>query len=104
MRMRRNVRRASALLGNQPVPKKKQQALPPQLEQLSFGRAEWEAITGLPLKTCDELVRLNELPSFMVGRRRCFLIEDVRRYLRKLRRTGRNPDPRTRMDALKAKP
>lgn len=75
------------------------QALPPQLPQLSFTRAEWPAITGLPLTTCDELVRLGDLPSFMVGRRRMFLVADVERWLRKLRRTGRNPDPRARINA-----
>jgi hypothetical protein len=82
---------------------KKQQTLPPQLQQLSFGRAEWSAMTGLPVTTCDELVRLGELPSFFMGRRRMFLVEDVQRYLRKLRRTQRNPHPRQRTDELKGK-
>lgn len=82
--------------------RKKQETLPPQLPQLSFGRAEWSAITGLPVTTCDELVRLGELPSFMIGRRRMFLIADVQRWLNKVRRSGRNPNPRKRVNAAKA--
>ncbi len=70
----------------------KQRALPP----LAFTRAEWPNVTGLPLKTADELVATGAIRSMKCGRRRMFLLRDVERWLQKLAKSGTNPEPRER--------
>ena len=76
---------------------------PRALPTLAFTRAEWQSVTGLPLKTCDELVAIGAIRSFKVGRRRLFRLTDVQAWLEKVARTGKNPEPRENFRALRAK-
>jgi hypothetical protein len=70
---------------------------------LAFSRTEWRAVTGLPRSTCDELVSIGAIRSIKIGRRRIFLLRDVERWLRDLAVTGRNPQPRARYNAHRAR-
>jgi excisionase family DNA binding protein len=77
------------------------------LPALSFTRAEWPSVTGLPLKTCDELVAIGAIKSIKIGRRRLFRLQDVEAWFSRLARSGHNLQPRQKFlahrRALKAK-
>jgi len=70
---------------------------------IAFGRDQWQAITGLPLTTCNELVALGLIRSMKVGKRRIFLHADVTAMLEKLARTGKTLEPRKLYLARRAK-
>jgi hypothetical protein len=57
---------------------------------ITFGRDQWEAVTGIPIQTADRLVALGLIPSFKVGRRRFFRHADLQAIFAKLAEGGEN--------------
>jgi hypothetical protein len=69
---------------------------------IAFGRDQWEEVTGLPLQTAAEMVRLKLIRTLKIGRRRLYLHADLQRMFARLAETGEHVEPRKMIDAQKA--
>ena len=93
----REVRAAGASPVFSPKSRGAQAAAP-----ITFGRADWEALTGLPETTADELVSTGMIRSLKVGRRRLFIYADVQKFFEKLAASGTVLEPRRTYEAQRA--
>lgn len=69
---------------------------------IAFTRADWRALTGFPLSTCNELVSTGLLRSVKIGRRRGFVYSDVAAWFEQLAASGKVIQPRKLYNQRKA--
>ena len=69
---------------------------------ITFGRDQWEAVTGLPLQTANEMVATGLIRSLKVGRRRLFVHADVAKMFDRLAARGETIEPRRLYNQRKA--
>jgi len=52
------------------------------VERIHVGRKEAAELVNLGLRTVDELIRRDDIPSHKIGRRRVFVVQELRDWMR----------------------